>query len=125
MPHAGGDLAENPHCWLSLPRTPAHLTWRRQSPQTAERTILMSLASKRSPIATKSAIQRVAVCVMITLPCLFSESLSAIQLGYTYSPSRVVVGDKLTFTYRLENDGPADESGTLFTNKLPANTVFV
>jgi len=85
----------------------------------------MALAFSHSSIGAKSTIQRVAVWAGVVLLCCFSGSLRAVQLGYTYSPSRVVVGDKLTFTYRLENNGVADESGTLFTNKLPANTVFI
>lgn len=52
-------------------------------------------------------------------------SARALQIGHTYAPSRVVVGGKLTYTYNLQNDGTADESGTLFTNRLPVNTVFV
>ena len=53
------------------------------------------------------------------------ENLSAIQLHHTYSPSRALIGGKLTYTYSLENDGAADESGTLFTNRLPPNAVYV
>jgi len=60
------------------------------------------------------------------LPLVFgAESARAIQLEHTYSPSRVVVGGKLTYTYSLQNNGAADESCTLFTNKLPVNSIFV
>ncbi len=56
---------------------------------------------------------------------LGGESLSAIQLYETHSPSRGLIGGKLTYTYSLQNDGAADESGTLFTNNLPPNAVYV
>lgn len=52
-------------------------------------------------------------------------NLTALQLTGIHSPDPVVVGGKLTFTFTLENDGAAPASGTLFTNRLPPNTVFV
>lgn len=83
----------------------------------------MGMASIHSPVGARSTFQRVAIWIVL-LFCL-AEGARAIQLNYTYSPSRVVVGDKLTCTYWLENGGATDESGTLFTNQLPGNTVFV
>ncbi len=49
----------------------------------------------------------------------------ALQLTETHSPSPVVVGGQLHYTYTLHNNGVTPASGTVFTNRLPPSTVFV
>lgn len=53
------------------------------------------------------------------------RELSALQLTASHSPASVLVGNKLTLTFTLHNDGATPASGTLFTNPLPPSTVFV
>ncbi len=78
-----------------------------------------------SLLSIKAGMQSPTLYAAMILLLVGAVRSSGIQLRHTYSPSRAVIGGKLTYTYRLENDGEADESGTLFTNKLPPNTVFV
>ncbi len=49
----------------------------------------------------------------------------ALQIGENYSPSRPVVGGKLTYTFNLINNGTVAESDTVFTDQLPVTSVFV
>lgn len=70
-------------------------------------------------------LRRSTVVALLVLGLLFPFKVSALQLTETYPGEKIVVGGKLTYTITPYNDGKLNESGTLLTDWLPPNAVFV
>lgn len=68
-------------------------------------------------------------CSWVSLPLflltVYGHHCRALEIEHSYAPAGVVLGGKLTYTYTLKNTGDRSQSGSVFSNALPVNTVYV
>lgn len=68
-------------------------------------------------------------CSLASLPLflltVYGHHCRALEIEHSYAPAGVVLGGKLTYTYTLKNTGDWSQSGSVFSNALPVNTVYV